>query len=287
MQNIFNTLDENYIKFEAHIIHVIIDNDDKIWFNASEVALSLDYTYPKDAISNNVDKDDKIKLESINTSLKIKKHPHSIYINESGLYSLLLSSRLKKAKKFKRWITNEVLPSIRKYGYYKLKIEYEKKMDNIMNKINYLEKEKIKIEKDLKKNKFPNGGLVYIIDYSENNTEIYRLGKTGDMNNRKKIYDTHTLHKHTVVHFKETKCPLRLETCVRSMLYDYRYKDRKDFFICPLSKIKNAFKKCVESMECIDQNGGSMIGDKFAKLKAMNVKIKNKITILTDLINTQ
>ena len=80
------------------------------------------------------------------------------------------------------------------------------------------------------------------MDYSENNTEIYRLGKTGNMNKRKKIYDTHTLHKKDVIYYKETKCPLRLETCVRSMLYDHRYKDKKDFFICSLAKIKNAFK---------------------------------------------
>ena len=142
MQNIYETLDENFIKFESFIIHIIIDNDEKVWFNASDIALSLGYTYPKDAISNNVDKDDKTKLENINnqsrngTNLKIKKHPHSIYINESGLYSLILLSRLKKTKKFKKWITNEVLPSIRKYGYYKLKNKYEKELDDIMGKIN-------------------------------------------------------------------------------------------------------------------------------------------------------
>ena len=112
------------------------------------------------------------------------------------------------------------------------------------------------------------------MDYSENNTEIYRLGKTGNMNKRKKIYDTHTLHKKDVIYYKETKCPLRLETCVRSMLYDHRYKDKKDFFICSLAKIKNAFKKCLESMDCVDQNGGSIFNNKkMIKL----IRDKNKI----------
>ena len=73
----------------------------------------------------------KIKLSDINIDLKIDKHPHSIYLSESGLYSLILTSKLKKAKKFKLWITQEVLPSIRKYGIYKIKTKYEKEHEDI------------------------------------------------------------------------------------------------------------------------------------------------------------
>lgn len=65
----------------------------------NEIAISLGYKYAKDAIINNVEKEDKTKLENININYKIEKHPHSIYINESGLYSLLIQSRLEKAKK--------------------------------------------------------------------------------------------------------------------------------------------------------------------------------------------
>ena len=64
-------------------------------------AVALGYSYPKDAILNNVEKEDKIKFKDINFNYKIKKHANSVYINESGLYSLLINSRLPKAKKFK------------------------------------------------------------------------------------------------------------------------------------------------------------------------------------------
>lgn len=134
MNIFYENLEKNIIKFENYDINVIFDDLDIIWFNANEIANALGYKYPKDAIINNVDKDDKIKLENININYKITKHPHSIYINESKLYSLVIHSRLEKSKKFKLWITKIVLPSIRKYGYYKLKKEHEKNIDKILIK---------------------------------------------------------------------------------------------------------------------------------------------------------
>lgn len=98
----FMIIKENYIKFENKQINVIIDNNAKLWFNANDIAVSLGYKYPKNAIINNVDQEDKIQLQDINTDIKVKKHPHSIYLNESGLYSLIILSRLPKTKKFKK-----------------------------------------------------------------------------------------------------------------------------------------------------------------------------------------
>ena len=271
MNEIFVTLDANYIKFEDKNITVIIDNNNNTWFNANETAIALGYKYPKDAVITNVDKTDKIKLSDINIDIKIDKHPHSIYLSESGLYSLMLSSRLKKAKKFKLWVTQDVLPSIRKYGFYKMKTKYEKDYEDILHKINKLENNNKHMKNDLKKEKFPEGGLVYIVDYTDEQENAYRLGSTDDMNKRKKIYDTHTLHKKPVVYKKEIQCPIKLEDCVRSLLYDYRYKNRKDFFICKLSKIKLAFKKCLSSMKCVNQNGGTNNEIKLLKNKAKKI----------------
>ena len=186
INEIFSTLDENYIIFEDKKITVIIDNDNNTWFNANETAKTLGYIYHVDAINSNIDKSDKIKLSDI----KVAKHPHSIYLSESGLYSLMLTSRLKKAKKFKLRITQEVLPSIRKYGFYKMKTKYEKDYDDILQKINNLEKDNNIMKNDMKKEKFPKGGLVYIVDYTDELEDTYRLGSTDNMNKRKKIYDT-------------------------------------------------------------------------------------------------
>ncbi len=149
---------------------------------------------------------------------------------ESGLYSLLIQSRLDKAKKFKLWITKIVLPSIRKFGYYKLKKTHESDINEIMKKINFLEKQNNKLKNELKVETFPNGLLVYIVDYTDEQENMYRLGKTDDMKKRKKIYNTHTIYKKNIKLMKEVACPIQFETCLRAMLYNYRIKNRKDFF---------------------------------------------------------
>lgn len=88
--------------------------DNEPWFVGKDVAECLDYKNPRQAIITNVDEDDK-GVHSIDTLGGIQK---MTIINESGLYSLILLSHLKKAKEFKHWVTSEVLPSIRKTGGY-------------------------------------------------------------------------------------------------------------------------------------------------------------------------
>ncbi len=177
------------------------------------------------------------------------------------MYKLILRSKMPNTKKFSDWITNEVLPSIRKYGYYKIKKTYENQKSNLLEKINDLEKRNKIMTNDMKKEKFPDGALVYIIDYSDEDTTvdgIFKLGKTNNLKNRKSIYDTHMLHKKQVICTEFTEKPLQLENCIRSMLYDYRYKNRKDFYICKLSEIKKAFTNCIKSIKNMNhQKGGS------------------------------
>ena len=190
----------------------------------------------------------------------------------------MFSSKMKKAKNFTNWITNDVLPSIRKYGYYKMKKSYEKNKNDLLEKINYLEKQNKLMINDLKKEKYPNGAVVYIVDYSDDanyEKNVYRLGSTDDMNKRKKIYDTHTLHKKPVIEKFFTEKAARFEMCIRSMLYDYRYKNKKDFFLCDRDIIKKAFKNCKKSIKNMNQTGG------YNNI----VELKNKINILEDRIS--
>ena len=114
-----------------------IDKQQIIWFRGKDVAEILGYSKTRDALSRHVDNEDKKQLFNYHTSVhktgtvapNTSVHKTGTvapsgsmctYINESGFYSLVLSSKLETAKKFKRWITSEVLPSIRKYGQYKL-----------------------------------------------------------------------------------------------------------------------------------------------------------------------
>lgn len=96
----------------SEIRTVTIDNEP--WFVAKDVTNILGYTNASKAISDHVDTEDKLNNESL---LSLGQRGGWI-VNESGLYSLVLSSKLPGAKKFKRWVTNEVLPSIRKHGAY-------------------------------------------------------------------------------------------------------------------------------------------------------------------------
>ena len=247
----------NTITFENNKIIIISDNDNTIWFNARQICISLKYLHSKKAIANNVDLEDKIQLKNMNINFEVKQQPNSMYINETGLYSLLFASRTQKAKKFMKWIKKEVLPSMRQSNIYSTDAQITK----LQRKINELETKNKLLQNDLKLEKYPEGAMVYIVEDIDIDNEIYyKLGKTDDMNKRIKIYNTHSIHNKKVVHFVELECPLQLETCIRSMLYKYRYKNKKDYFKCKLSKIKKAFNICKKSIKCIeDQNGGSKI----------------------------
>lgn len=90
--------------------------DGEPWFVGKDVATALGYSNHRDALSKHVDSDDKGESRIATPS----GTQQMTIINESGLYSLILSSKLPSAKKFKRWVTSEVLPSIRKTGSYEI-----------------------------------------------------------------------------------------------------------------------------------------------------------------------
>ena len=88
----------------------------EVLFVGKDVAKALGYAKPENAIAVHVDKEDKTStlIQGSGSNYKSK----AVLINESGLYSLILSSKLPQAKAFKRWVTAEVLPQIRKTGGY-------------------------------------------------------------------------------------------------------------------------------------------------------------------------
>lgn len=91
------------------------------WFVGKDVAEVLGYKNTKDALVKHVDSEDKEILKSQNATFENIPNRGMTIVNESGLYSLILSSKLPSAKKFKRWVTSEVLPALRKTGQYQVK----------------------------------------------------------------------------------------------------------------------------------------------------------------------
>jgi prophage antirepressor-like protein len=103
-----------------------VEKDGQIYFVGKDVAEALGYKDSSDSLKRHVDEDDK-GVGEIPTPGGMQ---NMIVINESGLYSLVLSSKLEGAKKFKRWVTNEILPSIRKNGAYMTEDTLEKALSS-------------------------------------------------------------------------------------------------------------------------------------------------------------
>ena len=102
--------------FENHEVRSLLLNNEP-WFVGKDVAEVLGYERADNAIRNHIDKEDKL-MHKISAS---GQNRNMTIINESGLYCLVLSSKLPSAKKFKRWVTSEVLPALRKTGQYQVK----------------------------------------------------------------------------------------------------------------------------------------------------------------------
>lgn len=119
----------NLLVYEGHQLSVLAKDDVEgvnftgdVLFCAREVAKILGYVNERDAILKYVDASDKVKIKNSNVVIHDFRKIHNTgetFINESGLYSLILTSGIKSAKDFKKWVTSEVLPSIRKTGIYR------------------------------------------------------------------------------------------------------------------------------------------------------------------------
>ena len=97
---------------------VTIDNEP--WFVGKDVAAILGYANPNEAIKDHIDKEDKLNSKTLSSFDLDLGQRGGWLINESGVYALIFGSKLKSAKRFKHWVTSEVLPSIRKTGQYQM-----------------------------------------------------------------------------------------------------------------------------------------------------------------------
>lgn len=141
----------------------IIDKEGEVWFVGKDVAEMLGYSEPHKAVARHIDKDDGMKYPVIDSMGRIQR---ATIINESGLYSLILSSKLPTAKQFKRWVTSEILPSIRKTGGYVVKGKEKEflhnpnspihsEVENLIKVISVLQKEVMSLSANVKALKLP------------------------------------------------------------------------------------------------------------------------------------
>lgn len=116
-----------------------VEVDGEIYFVGKDVTEILGYSNPRKAIIDHVDEEDKTNGVTIRDSIGREQNP--VCINESGLYSLILSSKMPNAKKFKSWVTSEVLPTLRKTGFYEMP-----NMSTEMKAILMIDQKQVKME---------------------------------------------------------------------------------------------------------------------------------------------
>ena len=279
--NSFIDILNNTLIYNNNKINILLDIDNNIWFQFISIAKLLNYKSKKDALKDNVSKENKRRLKDIKIIFKNNDHPNTIYINESGLYNFLISSRMKKAKEFQLWLINEVLPNIRKYGKYEVNKKLKLKLKNLNKKIKLLEKQNETLKKNMTKNKYPKGMYIYILE----DEKLFKIGYTNDLQKRINNYNIGKANKAEYKYYRKTKCGLEIEKCMKSILNKYIYKSNKEFYNCKLEKIINALakclsieKKCAKGNDIITQKGGQSITETLID------KYKNKYNNYNDII---
>lgn len=264
---------DQLLVFDGHKVNYVLDGIKPI-FPGSEFAQTLGYVNPNKAIRDHVKNYDIVTFSEIKHLFKVippNAQPHTLYITEAGLYSLLFSSKLPKAEKFTKWVTQKVLPTIRESGEFKIEQKYRSdlkdlnnriysqstqldkrgekihilktKVDHQMRRIEKLSKENEILRENQKKSKYDEGGGVYVVQPADSNPNLHRIGKTDRMINRMGVYNTATPNKFKLKYFLNVSDPVSVELSIRSLLQKYRYAYRKDYFECSLETIIDMFNR--------------------------------------------
>lgn len=156
--------------FENQQLRTLKINDEP-YFVGKDLTDILGYSNSRKALKDHVDKEDQQILKSRNVTLENIPNRGLTAVNESGMYSLILSSKLPNAKKFKHWVTSEVLPAIRKTGSYQLPQTPEERLKLTIEATIHLDERMTNVEKD--------------VDFIKNTSEIdsnqrFKLRKARD-----------------------------------------------------------------------------------------------------------
>ncbi|HHW4669561.1 MAG TPA: BRO-N domain-containing protein, partial [Xylella fastidiosa subsp. multiplex] len=108
-----NAPSEFHLQFESHAVRVQVDEPERRWFNANDICIALELLNPRAALAQHVDAENVSKRAAIDT---IGRTKHVNYLNESGMYALLIGSAKEAAKRFRRWLISEALPAALKAG---------------------------------------------------------------------------------------------------------------------------------------------------------------------------
>ena len=271
--DIFN----NLLKYGDKEICVIVDNHAVPWFSASNVAETLGYVRPNNPISSFVSDKNKTEFENLLEFIKNPPpyaKPNTIFMNESGLYELLINCRINSelAIDFKDWIANEVMPSIRTTGIYMVNEETRIELDKVNQKLKEhmkelkevkkeneqltKENEKIKqknkefnhkiriLKKNQKRKNYIPRGVMYIMRDPNSKSKAIKIGYTDNIGKKQDNVNNILADNVEVLFELEVKNPKAVEKCVKDISDNYIYRDGKEFYVSSVSTLKKIMVLC-------------------------------------------
>lgn len=270
----------------------VVGTHDEPWFCGKHVAKILGYTNEMKSIRDHVDIENKLSLGNLHEKIGMNKtdplthnQKISIYVNEAGLYELIFGSKLPIAKKFKKWVFSEVLPSIRKEGSYQINKQLEESKKIID------EKDKIIQEKENEKNRIHNVNIellsykklneknesIYIVaTYQYASQGVFKIGRTKNMKTRLYSHNNTHITGDKVKVLKEFKVndSVLTENYIHKKLKGLLVNGEKEFFMAPYDLLVNIIETIIHN----DNEHNELINnivDMVNKLKYNNYNVEH------------
>ena len=268
------TLESSVMKMKENFnkINFFKVNND-IFFHGKEVAKYLEYSNCADAIYKIVDINDKIAFHELKSDPNvcvcqtITFHPETMFINQDGLFDLVMKSRMPLALHFRKWLLREVIPSILNTGAYVSPQISDKQVQELQIKLDQLEQEKnelnLKIENlttnpyinQIQRNRLENTEYkmeqLYIITSKEYAKHyVFKIGKSVDpfkrllSLNTGMIKDSDQLY---ICYAHNCLESINVEKHIHMTLHSYRYKNNREFFVIKFHILKNIIDRCCKS----------------------------------------
>ena len=246
---IFNEI----LKINNNEIVIIYDINGNIWFALRDIIKILGYTSIDNAIAS-VNNMYKKKYNDISHYSPLESRinrpfikPNKIFINEDGLYELLVISTKSLAKVFMRKYITNIMPTIRKTGKYILDKYNKNKLDKMNTELKNVETKNKKLLNNQRNIKYPIGNALYIIKKKEDNKIFYKIGYTKNLNKRLKVYNTSYPNKILYDYYLLVE-DKNIDNCIKKIMHDKEFIKNKEYYVSTISKIIGFIKKCEESI---------------------------------------
>ncbi len=308
MAETFIDLIHHIFQYDGDSVYVAFhDKTNEPFFHAKQMCKLLEYEKPNDALKRHVKEQNIIQLQNIVSNYKIlykNVQGHTKFLTEAGMYQLILKSKMQKAQEIADWITDIVMPNIRRYGNYHVTNELEEKVEKLTNiieeKNEVIEKKNEEIgvlRHNMKKQKFGIGECVYIMrtiddsmKFDKNKTLFVKFGRADNVNTRIPGYNSCVKNRVQIIKVVHVKDCYAIEVCVLARMDEMRIKHKKEILECTYNQIIIEIAKCVKFYEERDIDiepdieyelyddkhmNRNAVSDKFNRNEKMTIKFVN------------